>query len=143
MRCTSLLALTGILTGMLIGCAVAPPTTLPNTGWILRSFTNSEGTEVNVLEGTQISIRFESGGRFAGNAGCNNYSASYEIDNTSIAIGPAAATRRFCGDPANIMEQESGFLALLQAAATFDARPNSLEILDGNRTTIMMLARDE
>ena len=39
------------------------------------------------IQGTTITANFTKGGELAGNAGCNEYSSSYEVDGNTIAIG--------------------------------------------------------
>jgi hypothetical protein len=63
-----------------------------------------------------------------GSAGCNRYTAAYEIDGDSISIGPAASTRMFCAEPEGVMEQETAYLAALELAASYAIQGDTLEL---------------
>lgn len=98
------------------------------TSWKVTGYNNGKQAVVSVIIGTEITARFGEDGRVTGTAGCNEYSASYGLDGESIEIGPAAATRRFCGEPEGTMEQESRYLEALQSAATFRIAGDKLEL---------------
>ncbi len=58
----------------------------------------------------------------------NDYNATYSLDGSSITIGPVATTRK--AGPAELMEQESLYLAALQSAATYSLQGDKLELRD-------------
>jgi len=101
---------------------------LVGTSWKVTGYNNGRQAVVSVIIGTEITARFGEDGRVTGTAGCNEYSASYELDGESIEIGPAAATRRFCGEPEGAMEQEGRYLEALQSAASFRMAGDKLEL---------------
>jgi heat shock protein HslJ len=109
-------------------------TPLEGTAWVAQAYNNGRGGVVSLLAGTTITARFE-GGRAAGSAGCNSYSAAYTLNGNAIEIGPAAATRRACVAPPGIMEQEAAYLAALATARTYRTEGNrlTLETADGAR----------
>lgn len=88
------------------------------TSWEVTAYNNGRQAVVSVIIGTQITAVFGNDGRITGTAGCNNYSASYDTDGETIAIGQAAATRKFCPDAEGVMTQEGRYLAALESAAT-------------------------
>jgi heat shock protein HslJ len=98
------------------------------TSWKVTGYNNGRQAVVSVLIGTEITARFGEDGRLTGTSGCNEYSASYEIDGEGIEIGPAGATRRFCAEPEGTMEQERRYLEALQSAATFRTAGEKLEL---------------
>ena len=62
-----------------------------------------------------VFVRFEGGGKLAGNGGCNRFFGQYRLgDDGAIKNGPLGAMRKHCGDV--VMEIETGFLAALEAA---------------------------
>ena len=70
-------------------------------------------TEVPDVVGVTM---FLSDGEVVGNAGCNSYFSSYEIDETSLAFAvPFGATQVSCEGPAH--EIEDAYLLQLQATA--------------------------
>ncbi len=46
----------------------------------------------------------------------------------TVQVGPIAATKKACSEPANVMEQESQYLAALQSAATYQLQDDSLTV---------------
>jgi len=113
---------------VLLSFTVREPTPLVGTTWQAISYNNGKGGAVSVILGTEITAIFDQDGNMAGSASCNNYTATYETDGTSISIGPAATTRMFCAEPEGIMDQESQYLAALETATTFRLEGDSLEL---------------
>ena len=81
------------------------------TRWVATSL----GT-TPILPGTTIDVVFGEDNKLAGTAGCNRYSAACTIDGERVTVGPAVATRMYCGAPEGIMEQEAAYFAALQKA---------------------------
>ncbi|MEA3511757.1 MAG: META domain-containing protein, partial [Actinomycetota bacterium] len=75
-------------------------------------------------------------GTFSGSAGCNDYNATWEIDDGSIEIGPAASTKMMCADE-QIMIQETRYLELLGLAETYRVDAGTLEMFDVDGTRIL------
>jgi heat shock protein HslJ len=119
--------------------AVSMP--LIGTVWELRSYNDGHEDLVSVLAGTETTAIFDADGSVAGSAGCNSYTASYEADDDSVTIGPAATTRMMCAEPEGIMEQEAAFLAALGSATTYRIRGDALELTDDDGTWIARLAQ--
>lgn len=101
--------------------------TLEGTAWNAISYNNGQGGAQSLAIGSEITAVFE-GGEMSGNAGCNTYNASYEVDGENITIGPAISTRMACAEPEGVMEQETAYLAALETAATFRVDGTSLEL---------------
>lgn len=77
------------------------------------------GSEWGFDDGSRRIVRFASGGKIAGNAGCNRFSGQYEAKQGRIRISPLAATRKACAGP--VMQRESEFFGMLEKARMFDA----------------------
>lgn len=90
------------------------------------------GGGTSPLEGTQISVAFRGDGTLTGTAGCNSYSADYEIDKDQLVIGALARTEMACANPDGVMTQETDYLKALNRAAGFTTTLTSLELLDGD-----------
>ena len=101
---------------------------LADSSWVVRAVNTGKGGVVSVAIGTSLDASFAADGKVSGSAGCNRYHAGYELEGDSLAIGPAAATRRICGAPAGIMEQESAFLAALGTVAKYEIRGERLQL---------------
>jgi heat shock protein HslJ len=101
---------------------------LAGSTWVVRAVNNGRGGVVSVANGTSLDAHFGSDRSVAGSAGCNRYHARYELEGDALAIGPAAATRKMCGAPEGVMEQEAAFLAALGTVARIDFRGTRLQL---------------
>jgi heat shock protein HslJ len=105
-------------------------TSLTGTDWIVTGYNNGQGGVVSVVIDTEMTALFDENGLVSGSAGCNNYRASFEADDTTISIGPAASTRKMCAEPEGIMEQEALYLAALEMAATYEIDGSRMDLYD-------------
>jgi heat shock protein HslJ len=111
----------------------AVSTDLAGTSWTVNSYNNGRQAVVGVLADTTLTILFGESGQISGAGGCNNYSGSYKSDGAgSIEIGPLVSTMMACADPAGVMDQETQFLAALQAATVYRLDGSTLELRDGD-----------
>ena len=115
--------------------SVLEPTPLTGTTWRLTGYNNGKGGFVSVLVDTEITAVFGNDGSLSGSAGCNRYTASYELEGESISIGPAGYTRKMCAEPEGIMEQESAYLTALESVTAYQIKGNALQVFgaDGMR----------
>ena len=107
---------------------------LPGTSWIATGYNNGKQSVVSIALGTEITANFGADGMLGGNAGCNDYSASYQTDGDKISIGPVATTMKACEQA--VMDQETQYLAAVQTAATYRIDGSKMEL----RTTDGALA---
>ena len=107
------------------------PLALEDTSWQANAINNGQGGVVSSATTQQVIAMFADG-KVSGSAGCNNYSASYEISDSQITIGPAMTTRRQCSKPEGIMAQEQEFLQALAAATRYKLVAGRLELRDSN-----------
>ena len=103
-------------------------TDLAGTNWTVIGYNNGRGGVVSTIIGTELTAAFGSDGTVAGSAGCNNYSAGYEIDGDAITVGLPVATMMACAEPEGIMEQEQEFLTALGTAATYQIQGGSMKM---------------
>jgi heat shock protein HslJ len=108
---------------------------LAGTAWKATGINNGKGAVVSVAAGSTVSLAFGADGRASGSAGCNNFTAGYTVDGSSLRFGPAAATRKMCPE-ADVMEQEASFLKALESVSTARVEADRLEL----RTTDGALA---
>jgi len=106
----------------------AQSTGLAGTSWRVTGYNNGQGAVVSSIIGTELTATFGADGNLTGLAGCNNYTASYQVDGSNMVFGPAAATRKACAQPEGIMDQELQFLTALTTAATYQMRGDFLEL---------------
>jgi heat shock protein HslJ len=107
------------------------PLALENTSWQATGINNGRGGVVSSATTSRVIAMFTNG-KVSGSAGCNNYSASYEISDSQITIGPVMTTRRQCAESAGIMAQEQEFLQALAAATQYTLTADRLELRDDN-----------
>ena len=94
----------------------------------LVSLRNKAGETVSVLPGTSITMNI-SGNQVSGSAGCNTYTTTYAQNGGELVIQPPQVTAMTCGEPAGIMEQESLYLANLQAVTSYRSSGPTLELI--------------
>jgi heat shock protein HslJ len=113
--------------GRVLSFEVLTPHAIEGTEWVVTAYNNGKGGVVSVVSGTELTASFADGG-VAGNAGCNDYRAGYEIEGESLRIGPAGSTKKMCFGPEGIMEQEAQFLAALSSAVVYRIEGDNLEL---------------
>lgn len=128
-----------------------PPTAVPTqpppvdplagTRWNVTNYNNGKDAVVSVIAGTTITLDFDTTGRVSGNAGCNTYSAGYQVNGNSLSISQPSVTLLACGAPEGVMEQEQQYLTALQNAATFDIAGNTLTIRDAGGAMQVVASR--
>jgi uncharacterized lipoprotein YbaY len=108
-------------------------TTVPTEPmWNAIMFNNGSSGIASVM-GVAITAQFGPDGTVSGFGGCNDYSGTYTIgQDGTVKMGPITATQKTCNQPANVMEQESQYLAALQSAATFQVQGSSLTAQNAN-----------
>lgn len=100
---------------------------LAANGWVLDTMV-SKGIQENLVSGTLVTARFNSDGTLNGNAGCNDYFASYVVSGKSMSIGKVGSTLKACGEP-GVMDQETTYLAVLQTTSTYAVTTDNYLIL--------------
>lgn len=111
---------------------------LLSTEWHLTRYTTGGGSTVaSPVPGTDITLVFDDDGTLSGSAGCNAYSAPYQVNETGIGVERIIATKASCAEPAGIMEQEKTYLDLLRSAAGYRIVGDTLAVIDGNGRAIL------
>jgi len=100
--------------------------------WILERYGGEE-----VLADTRITAEFKDN-QVTGTAGCNDYFASYERSDSTLEVGPIGATRMMCSDPEGIMEQESGYMALLESANIYQIEARQLKVQNASGEVVLI-----
>jgi len=90
---------------------------LEKTAWLLTSYATETGQE-NVLSNTTVTATFDNG-NITGSAGCNRYSAGYQLSGNGIAISSITSTLMYCTAPDGVMTQESTYLLLLKNVTAY------------------------
>jgi heat shock protein HslJ len=113
---------------------------LVDTHWNVIAYNNGKQAVVSVNASTKLTATFTKV-NITGFAGCNDYNASYTATPPKISFGPVASTRKACGTPAGVMEQESAFLAALAAAATYSMQGTTLEFHTADNAIAVTMQR--
>jgi heat shock protein HslJ len=114
---------------------------LAGSSWEVTAYNNGKQAVVGVLEGTALTASFNEDGTLSGNSGCNQYNGAYKINGDEITIGPLASTMMMCSDPADVMDQETQYLAALQSAAKYQIEGNVLQLRTKDDALAVMFNR--
>ncbi|WAJ70879.1 YbaY family lipoprotein [Catenovulum adriaticum] len=98
---------------------------LANTQWQVTQINNQA-----LIENSKVTINF-SEQKIYGSAGCNQYTADYQLNSPEIKLSTIAVTKKACM-AAELAEQESRFLILLGEVKQFTTGNNNLTLLDGS-----------
>ena len=136
MKHIALVALAGMIILPLVACSAADPAAsdpLHGTSWVLVAY-----RKTRPIPGTTITAAFEDG-QVRGSAGCNSYSASYQVSGDTIAVGEIAITEMACLEPEGVMEQETISMEVMRDAQTFRLIDGQLQIFgsDGEALTFV------
>lgn len=106
------LLMVGLAAASVTGCAVEP-LTLQNDVTYIAEWIGDEP----VVGRNPVSLTF-SEDRAYGNAGCNHWFASYQLDGQKLRFSEIGSTRKMCAE--HIMKQEQHFLELLSQIERWD-----------------------
>ena len=122
---------------------IVPPAVDPLAGtrWTVANINNGAGAVVGLVEGSRITMDFDTAGRVQGKAGCNTYFANYTAGGNSLTVARPGSTNLFCESPEGVMEQEQQFLAALQSAATFQIAGDQLQIRSADNSLAVVATR--
>lgn len=117
----SLRSCTPVLFVLLAACGIAAPdaheprVALLDSAWELTAIDGRP-----VAAGPAPTLAIDAAGGVSGDAGCNRYFGSAEVDDGAAAFASLGATRRACAD-AERMAQETRFLEALGTVAAYRA----------------------
>lgn len=85
-----------------------------------------------IVDRSEVTLYLGSDGKAAGISACNNYSANYRIDGTSLKIyPPMIGTRMMC--PTALIDLEAEYRALLESATGISVTPDGALIISTTR----------
>jgi heat shock protein HslJ len=96
------------------------------------SYNSGKEGLVSDLSSINTTAIFSEDGNLAGSAACNQYRATYQVNDSQTRIGPIATTRMICPEP--VMQQEMEYLNALQSAASYDIQGSDLILFNANDT---------
>jgi len=113
---------------------------LAGSSWDLIAYNNGTGGFQSAVIDVPVTALFDEDGTISGQGGCNSYTGSWETDENSIEIGPLASTAMACAE-ADVMDQETRYLAVLQEADTYRVDATTLEMFDAEGTRLVQYLR--
>jgi heat shock protein HslJ len=113
---------------------------LAGTTWRVLYYNNGKQDVVSVMAQTKLTATFARSD-VSGFAGCNDYRGAFKTNPRQISIGALSSTKKYCGDPPGVMEQESKYLAALESAATYDSYGHTLEFRTSSGALAVILLR--
>ena len=85
------------------------------------------GTAIQSVEvGSTLTVDFRDG-QVSGESGCNSFGGPYEVQGTTIKLGPFRSTLKACTDPV-LQTQEQKYLAALGLAASYEVTATTLQL---------------
>jgi heat shock protein HslJ len=105
-------------------------TTLPGSSWTLAEYAGSQGDVIPVLPETTITADFGDDGLLTGSAGCNGYSATYDVASKLVMIETIVMTEIYCMEPEGLMDQETQYLSSLEQSAVYVIVGEAMGLLD-------------
>ncbi|GGK23957.1 hypothetical protein GCM10011583_64860 [Streptomyces camponoticapitis] len=118
-----------------IALSAEKPAPLVGTGWAVDGLV-SDGTARSLPkdkkgETPKATLTFTKDGTVSGNLGCNGFSASAKITESTITFGPLKATRKMCPEPGMSVERE--LMKVLDGKVTYEVhhRELTLKTADG------------
>jgi heat shock protein HslJ len=115
---------------------------LDDITWMLESFDSIAGPQT-VIENSNISLSFDMANmQLNGMGGCNNYSADFVLNdaNNDMIISNIISTEMACGEPANIMQQEQSYFAMLEQIRFFTFHKATLNMVVGGDAGLNFVA---
>jgi putative lipoprotein len=113
------LGLIGILLVSIAGCSLMEPasTSTPKVDLVGGTWVAEYIDDAGVIDDAQSTVVFGNDGRVTGRGGCNSYGGTVEIKGAQIIMSQIASTKMAC--PPAVMDQETRFMAALQATRTY------------------------
>ena len=119
--------------------AAFSPDPLVGTPWTISWYEYPGGGLGGSSLDRRLTAVFQPDGRLAGEANCNEYTASYTVAQTRLTIGDVATTRRYCAEPEGAMEREASYLAALREVSSFEIRGRQLSLKAADGGTVVLL----
>jgi heat shock protein HslJ len=123
-----------------VACSSSPASdaalALAGTSWTVAAVAGTA-----VMAGSTLTLTFGEDGKVTGNAGCNQYFASWAVDGDTLTIGLIGASKMFCAEPDGLMAQEGRFLEALGSVATGRRVGDQLELASAAGAPALTLTR--
>jgi len=134
MRYLGLATLVFVLGTLALTACAGGSASLEGKQWRMQSYRGADGQMLETLPDIKTTAEFKDG-QVSGKAACNTYSGPYKVDGNQINFGLMASTMMAC--PQEIMDQETGYLAGLEKASTFEVAEDSLKMFDADGEVVL------
>ncbi|PJK30901.1 META domain-containing protein [Minwuia thermotolerans] len=118
------------------GCGGEPRDLLTGARWAVTALAGADSVGER-----PPSMIFDHEGRLYGQASCNAYTTSYDLNGPEFSTGPVAATKKACAGP--LMETESRFLHLLGEVRGYRIGEDRVLVLDAGQAGEITARRTE
>jgi heat shock protein HslJ len=119
--------------GSTLAFEAAKAVELPGTTWTVTGFNNGKQAVTSPIIDSELTLEFGTDGQVSGSSGVNTFSGSFTATDDAIEIGPLASTM-MAGEP-ELMEQESQYVAALEASVSWKVVNGMLEMRDAEGAT--------
>ena len=106
--------------------------------WQSTGIAGADGTMNEPVAAASPTLSFQDGNA-AGNASCNQYTGSYELDGSSLTFGPFISTEMFCGDE-GVMDQEAAYLTAIESVDGWSIDGDTLTLTSGGTAVLTYAA---
>ncbi|WP_372635259.1 META domain-containing protein [Alcanivorax jadensis] len=123
-----------LLAGAALTLAACSSNPAGSTAMVTAEQLQGSAWQVSYLNGSDVgdalvTLNFHEPGRLAGKAACNNYMASYTLNDDSFTVKTGGVTMMACPQP--LMKLEQQFLDALEGVAQADINEEGKLILSG------------
>ena len=118
--------------------------------WDVVGLGDGRGTVAAPVPGSQLTASFAASTKFlgifgsdpavSGSTGCNQFSGTYQLNDSTIRISQLAMTAAACADPA-LATQEQAYVQALQGVGRVEARGDFAELTSLTGGTLVQLQR--
>jgi heat shock protein HslJ len=115
----------------LVHYTVVQATALQGTEWDALAYNNGKGALQSLVAGSTISAKFGADGSLSGKASVNSYSTTYQTapSGDGMTVDAKIVSTKMAG-PADLMQQETAYLAALPKTATYSIEGDELWLRD-------------
>ncbi len=108
---------------------------LEDITWVLESYGEPESLKT-ALAGVEVTLFFNSiEKKFTGNAGCNTYSGSYELDGNKLSFpGGVAWTQLKCSE--EVGNQEAEYIPMFSGVKSYQVEGNNLTLKNNQKLLV-------
>lgn len=109
----------GVVALWIAGCSLMQPssTSTPKVDLVGGTWVAEYIDAAGVIDNAQSTLVFGNDGRVSGRGGCNSYAGTVDLKGAQIIVGELMSTKMAC--PPAVMDQETRFMAALQATRTY------------------------